>query len=193
MPRPRSESRQQIVDSACLLLRRQGYQGTGLAQIITASGAPRGSVYYHFPGGKEQIAVEAVRAWADQYNQMITLSFEAAGSLQQWIQLMADHFTTLLEQTDYREGLPITTVTLDSVPESKALTEACRDAYELWLAALARGLMAHGVSDKDADSLALFVLTGLEGAMTLCRAYQSTTPLTEGKRHLLAVLTPYTA
>src|SRR6266545_3697904 len=62
MARQRSDSRDKIVESARTLLRRQGYHGTGLAQVIEVSGAPRGSVYYLFPGGKEEIAVAAVAA-----------------------------------------------------------------------------------------------------------------------------------
>ncbi|MEU5942335.1 TetR/AcrR family transcriptional regulator [Micromonospora sp. NPDC047548] len=191
MPRPRSQSRRQIVEAAQVLLRRQGYQGTGLAQIIDASGAPKGSVYFLFPGGKQQIAIEAVAASATEFNEMIKTAQQSARSLPDWIHLMAEHFAASLSATGYTEGCPITTVTLDSVPGSPPLTDACRDAYDLWLSTLAGGLAAYGVPAPAAPGLARFLLISLEGALALCRAYRSTAPLLEVEEHVLALLKPY--
>ncbi|MCG5217663.1 TetR/AcrR family transcriptional regulator [Streptosporangium sp. KLBMP 9127] len=188
MPRARSQSRQQIIDSARTLMCRQGYQATGLAEIIQTSGAPKGSVYFLFPGGKEQIATEAIAASTTEFNAMIEAAFEAAGSLSEWVHLMVGHFARSLETSGYTEGCPITTVTLDSAPGSPALTRACREAYDTWLASLARGLAGHGFPEARARSLALFLLTSLEGALALCRAYQSTHPLTEMAPYALTVL-----
>ena len=56
---PRS-SRERLLDSAVDLLQRQGYRGTGLNELLERSGAPRGSLYHYFPGGKEQIGAEAI-------------------------------------------------------------------------------------------------------------------------------------
>src|SRR3954453_12156456 len=57
MPRP---SRERLLDSAVDLLQRQGYHGTGLNELLERSGAPRGSLYHYFPGGKEQMGAEAI-------------------------------------------------------------------------------------------------------------------------------------
>jgi TetR/AcrR family transcriptional repressor of lmrAB and yxaGH operons len=187
--RPRSKSREQLIESARVLLRRNGYRGTTLAQIVEGSGAPAGSVYFLFPKGKEQIAVEAVNAWAEEYEQMITAAFEATSGLPDWIHLMVGHFTTLLEATGFTEGLPITGITLESVPASEPLTEACRGAYDRWLDALAPGLVARGIPAADARDLGLFVISSLEGAITLCRAYQSIQPAVKAERHVLRILT----
>ncbi len=191
MPRPRSQSRRQIVDTARTLLHRQGYQGTGLAQIIGVSGAPRGSVYFLFPGGKEEIAVAAIAASTTEFEQLIDTAFECTGSLSACIQWMARHFAATLADTGFREGCPVATVTLDSAPDSAALSAACRTAYETWNAALSAGLIRYGVPAADARDLAMFVLTSLEGAMLLCRAYQSTGPLDIAERQVLAALAPY--
>ncbi|MGQ0837205.1 TetR/AcrR family transcriptional regulator [Actinokineospora sp.] len=191
MPRPRSQSRRQILDSARVLLCRQGYQGTGLAQIVERSGAPRGSLYFLFPGGKEQVAVEAVTESAAEFDGLITAAFAATDSPGEWVQAVARQLATSLESSDYREGCPITTITLDSVPDSAPLTAACRATYDTWLASITRGLTAYGVPGDDAAGLAMFILSSVEGAMALCRAYQSTVPLAEAERHVLILLRPY--
>ncbi|MGH8878596.1 MAG: TetR/AcrR family transcriptional regulator, partial [Stackebrandtia sp.] len=67
MARPKSDTRQRLVAAAAELLQRQGYHGTGMAQIVAESGAPRGSVYFLFPGGKEELAAEAIEAASDGF------------------------------------------------------------------------------------------------------------------------------
>ncbi|WP_454198653.1 TetR/AcrR family transcriptional regulator [Nocardia sp. Marseille-Q1738] len=177
MARPKSDSREKILGSAHRLLCRQGYQGTGLAQIIEESGAPRGSVYYLFPGGKEEIAVEAVRIAAADSVSFIEATRLSSPTARTWVTSMAEHFSHHLQETGFSEGLPITTVTLDSVPGSAALAAACREAYNVLLASLAESLTYYGVtSAEDASGLAMLLLGALEGAMVLARAQQSLTP-----------------
>ena len=61
-PATRPTTRERIVDVSADLMRRQGYAATGVKQIVTAAQAPFGSLYHHFPGGKEQLGAEAIRA-----------------------------------------------------------------------------------------------------------------------------------
>ncbi|TGW02048.1 TetR/AcrR family transcriptional regulator, partial [Mesorhizobium sp. M2D.F.Ca.ET.145.01.1.1] len=57
-----TDTRTRMIEATALLLRRRGYHGTSLNDILTASGAPRGSLYFHFPGGKDQLVIEVTRA-----------------------------------------------------------------------------------------------------------------------------------
>jgi len=98
---------------------------------------------------------------------------------------LAGHFSADLRSSEFTEGLPVTTVTLDSVPGSPALTAACRSAYERWLTTLAQGLQTFAVPAAQARTLATLLLAALEGAAVLCRAYGSTEPLDNISAHLL--------
>jgi len=173
----KSDTRARILASASVLLRRHGYHATGLAQIIAHSGAPRGSVYFLFPGGKEQLAVAAVGEWTAEFERRIRSLHAAHDTARGWVKAMADEFAGELRASGYTEGLPITIITLDSVPASAALTVACRTAYDAWLDALTEGLVAYGALTEHAERLAKLMLASLEGAAVLCRAYQSTAPL----------------
>ena len=188
MPRPRSDTRQRIVRSTRTLLRRQGYHGTGLAQIIQHSGAPRGSVYFLFPGGKEEIAVAAVAEWAEELDGVLHTTRDQSPSARAWIGALAALFAADLRSSDFTEGLPVTTVTLDSVPGSPALAQACQAAYARWLGTVASGLRAYGVRGPQAQTLATLLLAALEGAAVLCRAYRSTDPLDDIATELLPLL-----
>jgi TetR/AcrR family transcriptional repressor of lmrAB and yxaGH operons len=174
---PKSDTRARIITSARTLLRRHGYHATGLAQIIEHSGAPRGSVYFLFPGGKEQIAVAAIAEWTVEFDRLVRELSAEHGTARAWVAAMADHFANDLRASGFTEGLPITTITLDSVPTSAGLTVACRNAYDAWLTALTDGLVAYGEPAERADRLAKLMMASLEGAAVLCRAYQSTAPL----------------
>ncbi|MGW1729315.1 TetR/AcrR family transcriptional regulator [Streptomyces sp. NPDC002306] len=177
MARPKSDSREKILRSAHRLLCRQGYKGTGLAQIVDEAGAPRGSVYYLFPGGKEEIAVEAVRIAAADSVRFIEATRLASPTARAWVTAISEHFSRHLKETGFSEGLPITTVTLDSAPVSEALTVACRDAYRALVECLEESLLYYGASSaEETRSLAMLLLATLEGSMVLARAYQSLTP-----------------
>jgi TetR/AcrR family transcriptional repressor of lmrAB and yxaGH operons len=188
MARPRSDSRRKIISSARTLFRRQGYHGTGLAQIIEHSGAPRGSVYFLFPDGKEQIAVEAVNEWATELEGLIRSAHARSATAVEWLEAMAGHFAEELRASGFTEGLPVSTITLDAVPESAALTRACRSAYDGWIGALADGLTDYAVAEDRADDLAQLILANLEGTVLLCRLYQSTAPLERVKSFLFPLL-----
>ncbi|WP_344682582.1 TetR/AcrR family transcriptional regulator [Saccharopolyspora taberi] len=185
MPRTRSDSRSKIVRGAQDLLRRQGYRGTRLAQIIEESGGPRGSTYFLFPGGKEQIATEAIDASGAEFDALIRTAHQATGTAREWINAMADHFAASLRDSGFTQGCPVSTVTLDSAPGSPGLTAACRGAYDRWLSALTDGLVGHGVTESAAPDLATVMLSSFEGAMLLCRAHQSTEPLRQVQQHIL--------
>lgn len=189
MPRPRSDSRAKIVDGARTLLRRQGYHGTGLAEIIEVSGAPRGSVYFLFPGGKEEIAAAAVRASATSIPELVEQT-RAGATAGQWVHAVLGHFAEQLRTSGFTEGCPITTTVLDATPASPLLTEACRETYDAWQDAIVTALLGYGTPADAAPGLALTLLSCLEGALVLCRARQSTTPLDDIAPHLIALITP---
>lgn len=188
MARPKSDSREKIVESARVLLRRQGYQGTGLAKIIEASGAPRGSTYFLFPGGKEEIAVAAVRAASRDSTELIRRARQESRTAAEWVSRMSRYFAHQLAESDFTEGLPVTAVTLDSVPASAALSEACRDAYESWIAELAAGLGGYGMPAERTRGVAMLMLATLEGSMVLARALRSLEPFTLVERQIMTLI-----
>ncbi|MFE9768088.1 TetR/AcrR family transcriptional regulator [Streptomyces sp. NPDC005808] len=189
MARPKSDSREKILGVAQLLLCRQGYKGTGLAQIIEESGAPRGSVYYLFPGGKEEIAVEATRIATADSVAFIDATCQAGPTARQWITAMFENCSRELQDSGFAEGMPLTTVTLDSVPGSPALSAVCREGYESLVQALQKGLEGYGVSSTEQSrGLATLLLSAWEGATILARAQQSLDPFQEILPHVLSLL-----
>ena len=75
MPR-RTDSRSKMIRAAAELFRQDGYHATAFSDVVEASGAPRGSIYFHFPGGKQELAREATVLAGDEIEEMVA---QAAG------------------------------------------------------------------------------------------------------------------
>jgi AcrR family transcriptional regulator len=182
------DSKGKTVAAAADLFRRQGYYGTALQDILATAGSPRGSLYFHFPGGKEQIG-EAALTLAGNTNakaiaQAAAASESAEAFLLRLIRAMAAH----LEKSGFTDGCPIATTALETAAQSEALRGAARDAFQKWEAEIRRGLERLGVDSDDADLIATAVLSQLEGALLLARTYRSLEPMRRAEAALRLVL-----
>jgi TetR/AcrR family transcriptional regulator, lmrAB and yxaGH operons repressor len=171
------DTRERMVHAAAGLFRRKGYDGTGLNEILERSGAPRGSLYFHFPGGKEELAVAAITEVGTNLGSgmqaLLTSSEDAGEGIGRVIDFLADD----LERSDYRGGCPIAAVTLDGAGESEAVREACAAVFDHWLAVIEQRLLAGGWGPPAARRRALITLATFEGGLTVARARRDTAPL----------------
>ncbi len=172
-----TSARDQIIEKTCELLELQGYHATGLNQIIRESGSPKGSLYHYFPGGKEELAVEAVTHVGALVNQRIRNNLaqtdDAAEAIRSFIQTIA--FS--VEQSEYRAGGPITTIAMETASKSSRLRETCAQIYEEWQAAFAEKLQASGIAAPRSDRIAALIIASIEGGVILCRTSQTPKPL----------------
>jgi TetR/AcrR family transcriptional repressor of lmrAB and yxaGH operons len=171
-------------------MQRQGYAATGLTQILDVSGAPKGSFYFHFPEGKEQLAAEAVRLADAEMRTLIGGVLDRHPAPQAAVTALADAFAAWLAGSDYTEGCPITTVALEQSSRSPALQQACADAFLSWQRRLAKHFRAAGHPRAAAEQLASLVLCALEGAFVVARTTQSTKPFRDCARSMTALLVP---
>jgi TetR/AcrR family transcriptional repressor of lmrAB and yxaGH operons len=176
-----------MVAAAGRLLRRQGYAATGWRQVVREGDAPWGSQSHHFPGGKEQLAVEAVTRAGGQYRSLLEgalATAHPADMVAGWAALAAEQ----LEASGWTDGCPIATVALEQAHQSAALGDACHDALDSWVGAFASAIEARGVAPAEARSLGVTVVAGIEGALVLARAARDPEPLTLTGAELAGVL-----
>ena len=169
----KTDTRDRVLRTAAQLFRTQGYHATGLNQVLTEGGAPKGSLYFHFPGGKEQLAVESLRLSADEFR----AELRDAGSLGAALEILGQR----LVESDFREGCPIATVALDVASESPQIRQACVEAYDGWERLIAEYLTRAGVPQPAA--MATVILAAVEGALLLSRTRRDLTPLREVAAH----------
>ena len=169
--------RRRIVTTMARLLRRQGYAATGLAQIISESGAPKGSLYHYFSGGKEQIAAEAlVHAGA-----LVQATLDALRQTESNPPAIIRAYGALLEgwmsKSGFADGCPLTTTLLETAPARTRLAAIGSDAFAAWQDVFAAALRDAGVPAARADDLALAALMMIEGALVLARVRREATPI----------------
>ena len=183
-------TRARLTATAAALLQRQGYHATGLAQIVEESGAPRGSLYFHFPGGKEELAVAALREAGDAWKRRIEAAIEAAPDLGAAVVAVCKLFAAELAASDWQLGCPLATVALEASGSSAAVRQTCAQHFAGWEASIAARLAASGIDPEAAMRMAMFALATIEGALLLARVERSARPLElvgEGLRALVHV------
>jgi AcrR family transcriptional regulator len=174
---PLTDTRERIVDASAELFRRQGYSATGLKQIVSEAQAPFGSIYHHFPGGKEQLGAEAIRTSGKLYELLIPAVFGPAPDLLTGVRMFFAGAAQHLEETNYEDACPIATVALEVSSSSGTMREACADVFESWILEGTRLHAEGGIDEVTARELTIALIAALEGAFVLARALRDTEPL----------------
>src|SRR4051812_22713250 len=175
-----------MIQSAALLFRERGIQGTSFADVLEHSGAPRGSIYHHFQGGKTQLAEEATR-WAGEYIVAGTAAALAEGDPVQAIAAVGRQWEEILRHSDYEAGCPIVAAAVEGEREP-TVRDAAGAVFASWEQVLVDALSAHGVAAARARSLAILMVASIEGAIVLARAQRSTRPLDAVARELQVIV-----
>ena len=183
-----TDSKPKTLAAAARLLRQQGYHGTALHDILTAAGSPRGSLYFHFPRGKEEIGEAALTLAGEAVRQAIARAAESSENAEVFLIRIARGMAADLAKSGYREGCPIATTALETSAQSDALGAATRTAFQTWETEIKRGLERFGLASSDADLIATTALSQLEGALLLARTYRSLTPMHRAEQALKLLL-----
>lgn len=165
-----------MVSTAAKLFQRQGFAATGWRQVVAESDTPWGSQSHHFPGGKEQLAIDALTAAGDDYERLVRRAF-SEGHPADAIRLWTDLAAQVLEATGWSEGCPVATVALERAHQGGPIGDTCHRAFSAWHAAIAAGLVGAGAAPDRAEPLATLILASIEGGLLLARTGRSRQPL----------------
>jgi TetR/AcrR family transcriptional regulator, lmrAB and yxaGH operons repressor len=167
MPR-RDRSRDALVSAAASLFRRQGYAATGLNQILDEASVKPGSLYHHFPSGKQQLAAAVVDGSGAVIEQLLRRLLAGgrpvADIVDRWIDLLMGGLAA-----DGRDGCPIEPIATESVHASSLVREASARAFAGWCHAIEERLQTDGWPAAESESTAVAVISLIEGALILSR------------------------
>lgn len=173
MPRT-SDARAKALQTAERLFRVQGYAATGLTQILDESGAPKGSFYHHFPGGKAQMAEEALVAYVDRGLRVIAFARQSSDKDGlRFVAILCGAFADELEKSGWTLGCLLQNLGAEMAPGDHAWTDRLHAAANVWIAAIADALRDIHDAPGDPGSVAIALLAALEGARTLARLQRS--------------------
>ena len=175
MPR-KTDAKDRMIAAARRLFREHGYFGTALSDVVTESAAPRGSIYFHFPGGKEELAGEVALLHAGDHIAHINRAAAATSTAAQLIEAFICRIRDELVSSDYREGCALAPIVIEATPASHHLSDASRRGFQDVIATLAARLTEKNVPPASATQLATHALTNVEGALILGRALRDPAP-----------------
>jgi AcrR family transcriptional regulator len=167
-----------MVISAALLIRERGAHATAISDVLQHSGAPRGSAYHYFPGGRTQLLCEAVDYAGDHVGAVIA---EADSGLE-LLDTLIDKYRRQLLDSDFRAGCPIVAVSVESGDEQDRermlpVVERAAAVFDRWIGQIAQRLITDGIPAEQAGELSMLTTSALEGAIVLARVRRDVAPL----------------
>jgi TetR/AcrR family transcriptional repressor of lmrAB and yxaGH operons len=181
------DTRQRMLDATGALVRQKGVRSTSLSEVLAASGAPRGSLYFHFPAGKDELICAALAQTASAWKEALEQTLDLAPSLPVAIRAICALLGQRLASSGFRDGCPLATATLEAASEIDDIQHVARTHYGAWETSITGRLEAAGHPAAESARLARFALASIEGALLLARAYRDPAPL-ESVGEMLAEL-----
>ncbi|MFG2332682.1 TetR/AcrR family transcriptional regulator [Streptomyces sp. NPDC048604] len=183
-----TNTRDRIISAAARLFRERGVTGTGVLTVLAAASAPRGSLYHHFPRGKDQLVVEALRFESDRVTEQLRALLAEDLDEATALTLFAEALATDLEGSGFRLGCPVSTATLELAADNDEISAVCSATYRAWTQLLADHMVRRGRPASAAESRAELAVTAFEGALLLARAARNADVL----RRVATTLSEYT-
>lgn len=177
------DTRTRMIYGAARMIGTRGVGAMSLRDLAKEAGVPIGSTYHHFPGGKAQLAEEAVTSTGRQVAKLVESAREQG--IEGAIAAFTRVWRELLVETDFRTGCPVLAVATGDDPE---LTETARGIFASWQDLMVAGLADGGVPAERAPGLARMIVASLEGAVAVSRAERSLEPLDQVSAELITLV-----
>ncbi|MFD5479123.1 TetR/AcrR family transcriptional regulator [Streptomyces hawaiiensis] len=186
-----ASTRDRIVIAAARLLQRQGYVGTGIKQIAKEAEATLGSVYHFFPGGKEAVAVAAIKYSDREFAAVLRDALNSEEAPGAAVEACAGQLAEGLRASGWTDGCPVTAAALETLGTDSEIQQACADALRSWEQIVTERLLRSGFQVRDAGELATTIISALEGAEVTAQVNRSEEPLRVTGRQLARLVGSY--
>ena len=169
-------------------LQRRGLHGVGLTEVLDGAHAPKGVMYYHFPGGKNELAVAAIHATVDdittRLDAMLSDASDPFDAMERWLASASRQ----LERSSFERGCPLATVSLESTADDVEIRSALADAFARLRLVVANAMLRIGVAESDAPGLAALVVAAYEGGLIQSRVAQTSEAMTQVNAALMVAV-----
>jgi TetR/AcrR family transcriptional repressor of lmrAB and yxaGH operons len=184
----RTETRQEMLRAGARLLAAKGYEATALLDVVDAAKASRGSIYFHFPEGKQQLALEALSYSTRRALERSASAIQHGASTADVVRRTAKVLAAGLEESEFAMGCPVATVALEIANTNEPLRQLSADFFSEWRSLYVGSLLRDGVAPERAQRLATLIVATIEGGLVLARSMHSTKPLLDACEETAAVL-----
>ncbi|MET9951989.1 TetR/AcrR family transcriptional regulator [Streptomyces sp. NPDC006339] len=186
-----TSTRDRIVVAASRLLQRQGYVGTGIKQIAQEAEATLGSIYHFFPGGKEAVAVAAIKRGSEEFATLLRTALDSEDDPAEAMTACARRLADELRESGWIDGCPVTAAALETLGTDSEIQQTCAEALRAWEHLVQDKLLSSGFPPPTARELASTVISTLEGAEVTAQVYRNEAPLHTAGRQLARLIRSY--
>jgi TetR/AcrR family transcriptional repressor of lmrAB and yxaGH operons len=184
----RSDTRDRMVAAALELFGRRGYHATAFSDVVAAGNVPRGSIYFHFPGGKEELARAVSEAATVELLGLCDEAAAQAAGPAEYVRALVQIVAERLVNTGYERGCAVATMVLELAPHAPELQATFGECFGRWRTHMAGHLAGWGIRAEEADAAAIMIMSTIEGALLIARALGDTEPLYATAERLVAGL-----
>lgn len=166
-----------FIDTASSLFANQGYHATGISEILKKSNAPKGSLYYYFPQGKEQLAQEALQKTAEKISTEILDVLAKASTPLEGLQQHLIYITQKIEKDLFQPNVSISLIALETFSSNEIIRLECERTFQQIQNIYKNSFLKMDLHEKYANFLAMTMVMLTEGAITLSLTKKNTQPL----------------
>jgi AcrR family transcriptional regulator len=171
-----TSTRHKLIETADMLFRKKGYHGVGIAEILKVTGVPKGSLYHHFPNGKQDLAIASAE-WATKgMIRIIDDAFETASSFEDGATTLCHKLAKFFDMSGNWDGCPVSNTLLDG-PENQVFRDTVTQAFEMWVETASAHGTRLGYPSPQARDASELLLIAIQGAWSMARARQSSEEL----------------
>lgn len=169
-------------------LRTRGYHGVGLNELLTVAQAPKGVLYYHFPGGKAELAVCAIESVVAKLcidlDKVLQRTHDPVDALGAWMA----QAQRVLASSGFASGCPLASIALESTPDDEAIRAALADGFTAIRTRLADALARAGMAHEQARGGAALIVSAYEGALVQARVAGKVQAMSDASEALVGLL-----
>lgn len=188
----KTDSREKILTAAAMLFQIKGYNATGLNEILKESDSPKGSLYYYFPGGKEELALEAINLTSKTIQKRLENTLNAHSNPIEAVQSVIKNIVNDLENDGKLKDISLSLIALETYLSIESLRKACESAFLTIENIYAKKLMESELSKEATNELATFIQVSIEGAITASVTEKNPRALLTVSKQLGILLSSYT-
>jgi len=170
-------TKENLIETAAKLFETKGYYATGLNEILAESGAPKGSLYYHFPKGKEQLALAAIHSEGEKIKSKVLTSLERIENPVDSVVSIIEDIATIIDSDQKTKDMTISLIALETYLTSEVLRNACLEIYTSLENIYAEKLIRSGMNKEDASKLGCVISEMIEGGITYSLVRKNGNPL----------------
>ncbi|MEH6403610.1 MAG: TetR/AcrR family transcriptional regulator [Sneathiella sp.] len=172
------QTRKNLIKATAGLLRSKGYSAMGLSEVVKNSSVPKGSLYHHFPGGKEELASVTILETGENMAQSVMVLSKNSKDIVETVGHYFNHYIEQLEKTEFQNGCPLATTALETATLTDTVQKACSTSFLRFEDILASQLKESGLPDEIAQKASIYTIAAFEGGLLLAKAHNDTHYLT---------------